>query len=43
MEANNKMAIIGVHMAAAAEAAGAGVGGPKRVFARTTCDRHRIV
>lgn len=25
------------------EAAGAGVGGPSRLFARTTCDLHRIV
>lgn len=28
---------------AAADAAGAGVGGPRRVLARTTCDRHLIV
>ncbi|KPI94977.1 hypothetical protein RR46_11981 [Papilio xuthus] len=27
---------------AIAAAAGAGVGGPRRVFARTTCDLHRI-
>lgn len=27
----------------AAEAAGTGVGGPKRLFALTTCERHLIV
>lgn len=31
-----------VDIDAAAEAAGAGVGGPSRVLARTTCDRHRM-
>lgn len=30
-------------VAAAADAAGAGVGGPSLLLARTTCDRHRIV